>query len=352
MTSPDLSEPSHMDSIDFTKQSIPLEVFRHTMIAVSELLTDSAAQVENKATELSNHLLKLAETTKVQTVQIKGLVEAHDSFSIKGERITVQAFVDLFANTLNGLIDHVISVEKKSTTASALMDKTTEKLSQIEDFTHRIDKISRQTTLLSLNAMIEAERAEEAGRGFAVVASEVKKVSAEIQELTVDMRSSIEQMSESLKISNREIQSLAQHDMSANIEARHKLIALLDAMVQQQQQTSRIIQDNVISANEIADNLSCAVMNMQFQDKNSQYTANATRFLEAFSEFLRIYNPVHPAIDDSTVKQTLEQIHKIFLLSEFNRHLDQYMAKHRIISSVSLAANKPKHLVENDIELF
>lgn len=59
------------------------------------------------------------------------------------------------------------------------LDTNSENTKKIYEFTKSISDISRQTSLLSLNAGIEAARAGEAGRGFAVVAEEVKKLSEE-----------------------------------------------------------------------------------------------------------------------------------------------------------------------------
>ena len=53
-----------------------------------------------------------------------------------------------------------------------------EKAFKIQSITDKVNEISRNTDLLSLNASIEAARANEAGAGFSVVAREIRNLSA------------------------------------------------------------------------------------------------------------------------------------------------------------------------------
>ena len=79
-----------------------------------------------------------------------------------------------------------------------------------------INKIARQTHLLSLNATIEAARVGDAGRGFSVVANEVKELANQTSLATEEITSHVKQIQsssretiESVKLISADIHGMA-----------------------------------------------------------------------------------------------------------------------------------------------
>lgn len=74
------------------------------------------------------------------------------------------------------------------TVLTEAMDRINATSREIENIISAIEDIAAQTSLLSLNASIEAARAGDAGRGFAVVADQIGKLAAESAQSAVNTR--------------------------------------------------------------------------------------------------------------------------------------------------------------------
>jgi len=153
--------------------SLSLEVA--DIAGTMEGLTQFVAQQK----DLFAHLKSIAHSM-VETI---GVIEAAGR---EAQAVTEQAgresgeslrTIDRALTGVRGLVDSVQGIEHR-------LEGLENALGSVGAMSRNIQKIARQTNLLSLNATIEAARAGEAGRGFAVVAGEVKHLARQTAEVT------------------------------------------------------------------------------------------------------------------------------------------------------------------------
>ncbi len=90
---------------------------------------------------------------------------------------------------------------------------------KMESIVELINNVASQTSLLALNASIEAARAGDAGRGFAVVASEISNLASQTQTATGNISSLIESISGKMNEVVTAINTLIESNKNQNTAA-------------------------------------------------------------------------------------------------------------------------------------
>lgn len=216
----------------------------------ADFCNDGTKQISQAMEELSVTAVTLAEN--VQDVNAKSLEMGNAITDIDGD---VQVLSDNSNHMDKANEDAAKSIETvldSSNRSSAIVEKitnqieeTNQAISSINEAVDLIMDITGQTSLLSLNASIEAARAGQAGRGFAVVADEIKKLSEQSAQGADTIKqvadNIFEKSNESVALVNevRELIGKEQEDISETKESFEIL--------------SKTINDNLVAVSRISE---------------------------------------------------------------------------------------------------
>lgn len=132
------------------------------------------------------------ETTDVIMEQQKNtnVIEEHirevkaSAEQIVEELVSVEEKLNVGQSAMNDLLQQVKESELSSEMVAKEMEELKENAGKMQDIVALIESVSRQTSMLALNASIEAARAGDAGKGFAVVASEISALASQTNTAT------------------------------------------------------------------------------------------------------------------------------------------------------------------------
>ncbi|MGI5242458.1 methyl-accepting chemotaxis protein [Dactylosporangium sp. CA-139066] len=128
-------------------------------------------------------------------------------------------------------------VVERATEAGTVIDAVTASLGRVDGIANLIAGVAGQTNLLALNATIEAARAGEAGRGFSVVAGEVKNLASKTKDSTDEITDTVSALG-----ANTHAMSGVITDMSRGVHAVGDVTAeLSDVTVRQRSSVEQLV---------------------------------------------------------------------------------------------------------------
>ncbi len=278
----------------------------------SKMTKESLLECGNKTDELSKIMLEIEKMASLQSEIVKSSINVIHMFVEKLDTSInlIQEQTVSVDNTAKGMKDIWNAIEKISskigemkgfiTKLSSLVSEGSKNVDEtlkssisiqntgdsVSEIAKLIEDIAEQSSILAMNAAIEAAHAKEYGVGFAVVAQEMRKLAESTSESTRKIKSLMSEMknknSEGLKISNElkvnfqnilaefnknevkfnEINNLVSEETNTARKGLNELETLLKTTERLREQTKVMreshfsLEDSVNNLNKTAENLS------------------------------------------------------------------------------------------------
>ena len=249
----------------------------------------------NSLEDLCSHALPILsrqiESSNIQTEQsITGLSQSFSSLcSQLGEVIDASqnrseslgdgnGMLSLFSESRNSLQTVIDSLESSLSLENRLLDEVqslAEQADELNAMAGAVGQIADQINLLALNAAIEAARAGEHGRGFAVVADEVRKLASMSAETGQQMLEKVGNIGDAVNGTLKQAENSISHNRIAVDDGK----STIESVFARLQGTIETLQDDSSSlrstSEDIRDEISSVIVNLQFQDRVSQILNHA-----------------------------------------------------------------------------
>jgi len=237
-------------------------------------IKDSAEQVGSTANVLSESTGELAKQNSNQSKMINEAVERIGFLTEEIKKAADQAVESADSSTASSHVaeEGAAAVRETSQSMEAIrsnvqntaraIKRLGESSQEISDFARTINEISDRTSILALNASIQAAAAGEEGRGFAVVAEEIQR------------------LAERAAASTRQIETLIRNILGEITEAGVSMDASIQEVVQGTQLSQNALaklEEITARSNEVADLIQgVAVASKEQSETTAELAGNMT----------------------------------------------------------------------------
>jgi methyl-accepting chemotaxis protein len=256
----DLTQRIVVDSTDETADLA--DNINQVFARVHHLATEvqsAAFQVGASSAEISAASRQMLDGLKDQTLKIESSTTAVTELSASIQQVAGNAqqatnVAEQSSTAVTSAVTRMDQIRTAVDDAAAKMRELGESSKRIGNIVEVIRQISEQTSMLALNASIEAAHAGEQGRGFAVVADEVSSLARRVGQSAKDIEALIQTVKEqtqaaiaSMEIGTREVEGGSQL-VTSTLTGLGELITVV-------KDTATAVHEQAVVSDEIARNM-------------------------------------------------------------------------------------------------
>jgi len=227
-------------------------------------------QTEQAVNTIASSFQAVINKATIQARQAMELLEGTQGATSDGSPQSLKDFIQVSDERLNKMADEVVRVADLSVNMVRELDGVQSRAQAIDGFLLDVEKLADQTSLLALNADIEAARVGEHGRGFSVVAQEVRRLSQRSHQFSDRIRVHLKEVRTGLNKTYGDMRTLSAADMEHALTIKDDVISLTRSLEGKNREVAETVgRINAISK-EIARDVQNVVISLQFHDITSQ----------------------------------------------------------------------------------
>lgn len=260
--------------------------------SLAEQLTDTARQVEGAVVEVCGRFDGIADKARRGVQAANDLVhssDGHDSFTALLARVQ---------HTMHAMDGRLTATADRSMEAITRLEHLTQSLRDVCKTLDRIEDLATGLRVLAINAKIEAVRSGERGAGFAVVADEMQRAGKDSRQLAEHIRDGVAIMTSETSALATLLRDGARADLESVEACRHEIAGTSAALAANNDALVRSVHEGAALGDALAQEISAAVVGLQFQDRVSQRISHV---VDALTQMRASLTATLPAHDDGHV---------------------------------------------------
>jgi methyl-accepting chemotaxis protein len=246
------------------------------------------AQIQEAAQEMETSVSKVCSSFQnIADRSHEAVVKAAEMLgSEQAGGATVTQSVETSRATISRLLQRMERAGRISAMAITRMDDIERTVQGMESLLEEVQKISFTNKIVALNAKIEAVHVGALGSGFEVVAEEITRQAQRTTELTEGIAQRIQDTRDHVHSAAGDLKEFVAEDRAESEASRSAAEAALQVLLSVDQSARESVAMISSENSRLRDEISQAVMNLQFQDRFGQRIAHVAEALEKMESML------------------------------------------------------------------